>query len=1045
MLSKLHCLFLLLLLAATSQAQTLQMTNARPHPLKGEAEAKLHLSRTGDTSTPSNPTDKCGFALVMQRAESRGFDNDAFEAEITRLVKRKIVQGRVALDGTVTVPLVFHVIYRTADVLGNSSANLSTAKFQAQVDQLNIDYANGAGSKWVVAANVPIRFCMALVDTAGRPLAEPGIDRINGQLRGWTNTNTQTQNALISYFDNTIKPASIWDPYSYVNVWTAAMTRSGLLGYATFPSFSTLPGLDNAETNSDAGVVIAWESVGSVANPGASIPYGYGRTLTHELGHYFGLRHIWGDATCGNDYCNDTPPQSGETTGCPTTDTLNNCTPLVRKMFENYMDYSNDACLNTFTNDQSLRSQAVMDNSPRRRSLIGSKACQSRAANAIGFATATPLMVSETGTSGGCPNTRSYTFRLYVSSAATGVATVNFNASGTSTNGKDFIISPASVTYTAGDTSAKTVTVTVIDDQVAEPDEKFTLAYSISGTGVVIGPDKQSISITVVDDDVTDNISVDNVQPLKPILLQNFDTSAGTIPTGWTTETYVGSLTSANQWTVSANGGSGTTGRSAHITNDTVLKPNVYTNTNPSDAYLFTPLLDASGLRDLNLVFKWRCRGEVGYDAGYIGYVPEGQAPTADNVIFFSTTFNGQSAAAPAATANLNLPPSLSGKKFYFVFNWYNDETAGNSPGFTVDSIVLTGKAYTVATTTDADTTFSHFSGQTVTYFSKPTTVPAVNRIIAKVSGITTDAGCITASIPSAGASRTLVNNGAFYRTDKVVQLTPAGAVPSASYSVTLYYTPAELAVWGAQIPVLKMMKLKESAPLNGPYQSGDVQIVTPVFTNNSAAGYYAYTGTFTGGFSRFMLVTPEAVTAPLPVSLLTFTATPQGKSILLQWSTSQEINNKGFALERSTDGAAFTRIGWVAGAGNSSTQNDYNYTDRFVQTNTLYYYRLRQTDMDGKEKLSGIEQARIQEAGVTVTVSPVPARDYVQVFVTGVRQTASLSLLNAQGQVVKQWQNINLFSQGYRLNISGMPAGAYVLKIDAAAQQFVKKITVER
>lgn len=1044
MLSKLHCLLFLLLLAVTSQSQNLQIAGTRPHPLKAEVQSPLHFSRTTDPSAQTDPAGKCGFALVMQRAVSRGFDDAAFEAEIGRLVQRKLAQGRVALDGSVTVPIIFHVVYRTADsTSASASSYLSAAKIQAQVDQLNIDYANGAGSKWAAAANVPIRFCMALVDTAGRPLAEPGIDRINGQLRSWSNTNTQTQNTLINYFDNTIKPGSIWDPYSYVNVWTAAMNRSGLLGYSTFPSLSTLPGLDNAETNATAGVVIAWESVGSVANPGSSTVYGYGRTLTHELGHYFGLRHIWGDATCGNDYCEDTPPQSGETTGCPTTDTLNNCTPLVRKMYENYMDYSYDACLNTFTNDQSLRSQAVMDNSPRRRTLISSKACQGRAANSISFATATPMTISETG-SGGCPSTRSYTFRLYVSSAATGAATVNFNAGGTATRGKDFTVSPASVTYTAGDNGVKTVTVTIVDDQVAEPDEKLTLAYSIAGTGVVIGPDKQSITITIVDDDVADNIVVDNVQPLKNVLLQNFDTSAGVIPAGWSTESYAGSLTSANQWTVSANGGSGTTGRSAHITNDTVLKPNVYTNTNPADAYLFTPLLDASGLRDLNLVFKWRCRGEAGFDAGYIGYVPEGQAPTAANVVFFTSTFNGQSASASAATANLNLPPLLSGKKFYFVFNWYNDETAGNSPGFTVDSIVLTGKAYAVASTADADTTFSHFSGQTVTYFSKPATLPVVNRIIAKVSGMTTDAGCLTASIPSAGNGRTLVNNGAFYRTDKVVQLTPAAAVPSASYSVTLYYTAAELAVWGAQIPSLKMMKLKESAALNGPYQAGDVQLVTPVFSGNVAAGYYAYTGTFTGGFSRFMLVTPEAA-APLPVSLLSFTAAAQGRVILLQWSTVQEIANKGFALERSTDGINFTRIGWVNGKGTTIAQTDYSYTDRFVQSNTLYYYRLRQTDNDNKEKLSSIEQARIQDAGVVVTVSPVPAKDYVQVFVTGVRGSASISLINAQGQTVKQWQNANLFSQAFRLDVSGLPAGAYVLKIDMAEQQMVKKITVER
>lgn len=1039
MLSKLNCLLAFLLLAATGQPQTLKIANARPHPLKQEVPPAFRLSRTADTAA----TERCGFALMMQGAVSRGFDNAAFEAEVARLVQRKLAQGRTGLEGTVTVPVIFHVVYRTADAPGTNSANLIASKFQAQVDQLNIDYANAAGSRWPVATNVPIRFCLAVVDTAGRLLAEPGIERINGQARGWANTNTLDLISLMNYFDTLIKPASIWDPYSYVNVWTAAMTGSNLLGYASFPTLSALPGLETStETDATAGVVIAWESVGSTANPGASAQYGGGRTLTHELGHFFGLRHIWGDAACGTDYCNDTPTQSAETRGCPTADTLTNCTPLVRKMFENYMDYSNDACLNTFTADQSLRCRTVMDNSPRRASLIQSKACVARPGNAISFAAALPQTVAETG-NGGCPNTRSYTFRIYVSVAATGAATVTFGASGSAVMGRDFTVTPASVTYTAGDGGVKTVTINVIDDEAAEGDETLTLGYTISGSGVAAGPDKQVLNLTIVDDD-TDSFPIDEVQPVKSILRQNFDTSAGTIPTGWRTESAVLlPFLPSNQWTVSANGGSGTSGRSAHITSDTVLKPNSYSILFPTDAYLFTPLLDAGAFHNLNLAFKWRCRGDATSALGYIGYVPEGLAPTAANVIYFDISFSGQAAGAAAATANLNLPSSLSGKKFYFVFNWFNDFFAGISPGFTVDSIVLTGSVYRIATTTDADTAFAQYTGQTVTYFSKSTTPPVINRIIAKVSGLSDDAGCVTASIPSAGTGRTLVGGNGFYRTDKVIQLTPATSLPSASYTVTLYYTVAEMAAWGPQIPILKILKLKDGVPLNGPYLPGDFQLAITTFADYSATGYYSYTAAFTNGFSRFMLALPEA--GPLPVTLLRFTATPQGKVILLQWSTSQEVNNKGFALERSTDGANFTRVGWIAGKGNSSTQTDYDYTDRLVQPNVLYYYRLRQTDADNLEKLSGIEQARIQEAGITVTVSPVPAKDYLRVFASGMQRPAFVSLVNAQGQVVKQWQNVNLFTQAYKLNVSGVPAGVYVLKIDVASQQTVKKITIER
>ncbi len=1010
------------------------------------------VKHTAATNSPTNARpagtspvrQRCGFASYMEMAKAKGYNENLYENEMKKLVQKRIETGQTAFTGTVTIPVIFHVIYRTGQAVSAATPNLPATQYQAQINQMNNDYGNLSGSAYGVSADVRIRFCLALVDTAGKVLAEPGIERINGSTKGWSNTNNLSETALENYFEQTIKPSTIWDPNSYFNVWTAAMDNSQLLGYSTFPSFSTLPGIDNTESSLNAGCVIAWQSVGSVNVPGQDASYGYGRTLTHESGHYFGLRHIWGDYTCGEDYCNDTPPQDDATSGCPTTGTLNNCTPSGPKMFENYMDYTDDACVNTFTADQALRCQTAMDNSPRRAGLLSSKACQARAGNAIGFASASTYAVSELGAAGSCPNTRTYSFNVYVSDKATGAATVTFAplVTSTATLNLDYSISPSSVTYTANDNAAKTITITINDDQVVEANELIQIGYSISGAGVVAGPDKQTLSITIVDNDVN-GISVNDATPVTTVLSENFNSSTN-IPAGWTTSVYDDGTNSytPNQWVVSANGGTGTTGNAAHITKNTGTKVNQYTNTNLSDAYLFTPLLDARGLASLVFSFKWRCLGEVDYDEGYIGYIPEGQAVNANNVIYFDTLFSGLSASTAAKTATLNLPASMSNSRFYLVFNWFNDETIGSNPPFTIDDVTLTGKSFTVATTTDADTSFAQYSGQSVDFYSRNATG---NRIIASINNPDQDLGCITASVQNAGTGKTLLTTqtGSFFRTDKVIQLAPATANTTAHYQGTLYFTTAELSpTWtSTEIPSLKIMKVKEGVSLAGILTSADVELVTPVFTDGAEAGYYSYSGNFTG-FSQFMLVAQNTV---VPVNLLSFDAMARKNSVSLTWSTAQELNNKGFTVERSTDGVHFESIGWVDGKLSSAVSVSYSFNDNFVQPNVVYYYRLRQVDINNREELSSVRQVKISRQGITVTVSPVPAKDVMNVFINGTAQKAAISLVNAQGQLVKSWYNVNAYNSAYSLDVANLPPGIYMLNITLPEENVVKKVMIEK
>ncbi|WP_417856085.1 M43 family zinc metalloprotease [Xanthomarina gelatinilytica] len=302
-----------------------------------------------------------------KRATTEKFEN--WIAPKTQLIKQQIQSGTFR-GGVNVIPVIFHVITD-----GSGGDNLSAAAIQAQLDQLNIDYANLAGSSYGSAADSQIQFCLAQVDENGVQLNEPGINRVTAYGGGPFSTTTIQSN---------IKAATQWDPEQYMNIWTANIS-GGILGYAQFPdpSGTGLDGLDPGDVgpvgaaNTD-GVVVAANSVGSVANPNPlGAPYNMGRTLTHEVGHWLGLRHIWGDTSaCTNDdYCADTPDASTENYGCPTID---HCPSdgLGNDMVENYMDYTDDSCMDTFTADQVTRILAVMTNSPRRANLLSSTACQ---------------------------------------------------------------------------------------------------------------------------------------------------------------------------------------------------------------------------------------------------------------------------------------------------------------------------------------------------------------------------------------------------------------------------------------------------------------------------------------------------------------------------------------------------------------------------------------------------------------------------------------------------------------------------------------------
>ncbi|MBX7180827.1 MAG: T9SS type A sorting domain-containing protein [Bacteroidia bacterium] len=331
--------------------------------------------------------------------------------EIEHFTNQFIASNQGTAKAIVTIPVVFHVVYNT------SAQNISDALILAQLDQLNKDYArlnSDAGSTpsafQSLAVNTNIQFCMAQRDPSGN--ATTGI------VRKSTTVTSFSSNDAVKYTAQGGDNA--WDATKYFNIWVCNL-GGGLLGYAQFPGGA-------AATD---GVVLLYSSVGSLTTPGSATPYNYGRTATHEVGHWLNLRHIWGDANCGNDQVSDTPTQQTSNYGCPTFPHVTCSNGANGDMFMNYMDYTDDACMNMFTSGQSTRMAALFATGGARIGLVSSNGCSAPTTTgcgtpsslAAGSLTTTSASLSWTGVSGAV----SYNVQ-YKTTAATTWTTVSTTA-----------------------------------------------------------------------------------------------------------------------------------------------------------------------------------------------------------------------------------------------------------------------------------------------------------------------------------------------------------------------------------------------------------------------------------------------------------------------------------------------------------------------------------------------------------------------------------------------------------------------------------------
>ena len=234
--------------------------------------------------------------------------------------------------GVVNIPVYVHVVY------SNSQQNISDAQIASQMTVLNADFRKQNSD----AGNTPSEFAGVAAD-AEISFSLAGTFRHSNSTASWgTNTSVKT----------TYPPVT---PATHLNIWVANI-GGGILGYAQFPGGSS----------ATDGVVCSPQYFGTTGT--ASAPFDGGRTMTHEVGHYLNLRHIWGDGRCRqDDFVADTPSSDAPNYGCPSYPTVN-C--KSNDMTMNYMDYTDDACMSMFSEGQKSRMRAIFAAGGSRASML---------------------------------------------------------------------------------------------------------------------------------------------------------------------------------------------------------------------------------------------------------------------------------------------------------------------------------------------------------------------------------------------------------------------------------------------------------------------------------------------------------------------------------------------------------------------------------------------------------------------------------------------------------------------------------------------------
>jgi hypothetical protein len=812
-----------------------------------------------------------------------------------------------------------------------------------------------------------------------------------------------------------------------------------LLGYAQFPDAPNELGVGvNNSANTDA-VVVDYTTVGSsVQNNPAGGAYDEGRTLTHEVGHWLGLRHIWGDVDCTtDDFVFDTPRAGGPNFGCPAT-TTNSCNDITygaaadsNDMVKNYMDYTDDACMNIFTIGQKNRMRVVMGETgagaPRRASLRLSDRCQSGPKVSLVLTDTTVMEKTN------CLLNWGYSIPVSISRAPNATTTVTLTQTSGSADGNDISISPASVEFTTTDSAVKYFTVMVNADAVFEG--VIDMAYfnlNVSGSNATAAAD--SFELMIMNDDWQPN---NGKRFPATLLLEDFENTLS----GWITNDYV---VGNNKWVLGGTNGNMNGSKSAYISSNNSSLQYDAASTSHS---IFYREIDATLYDSLFLSLWYKSYGEktagINYDYGKIVY-------STDSISFHQ--LNGTTDLVDSSNMtqlSVQLPYFLWNRKFYIGFYWENDNVVGNNPPFTVDDIAITGKRWMPSMIqTAVDTTASYDEKpvgpmQTVDFYDKVT--GDVLATIQDLGGY--NWGCVKVEIDRAGTGaqwvtgdpQTMIQTKLF---DKTYKVTPTNNNSTGLYKITFYLTQAEVNGWqlasGNGFPIAKIIKY--SGRINDMTYSSTYEQKNSVQAAYLGGSDRTISSTFNSGFSGFGFGNIPPVI--LPVQILSFTAKERNKTVDLKWRVENEQNMDHYTVLRSTDGRNFEPAGNLSARGTNNGIAEYILNDP-NPSKGKNYYQLVSYNIDGSFKKSAIVEVVIKN-NIIYTVTPNPFSKQIKISAASTAaEKISVSLTDIFGKRILKKQNL-IINGEMTIDIPAINPGVYLLQITDSEGTHITKLVKE-
>ncbi len=972
-------------------------------------------------------------------------DNDA--------VIRKHIEARKSMRpgatktlSTIYIPVVVHVMH-TGGAVG-TIYNPTDAQIMGAIDYLNQVYSGtypGMIEPIEGGGIVDMEVQFALAQRTPSCGATNGINRVDAS-------------ALPNYVANGINAANIdgcpeltmknlarWNPSEYYNIWVVNKIdgADGTSGQFT-AGFAYFPG---ASSNLDGTVMLATQM-----QTGR-------KTLPHEVGHALGLYHPFqgsnNDAQCptntncatqGDQVCDTDPISRNYNTvsglfnfSCRTG--ANGCASPNNYSINtesNFMSYTN--CYRLFTNGQKDRVQAALL-LPSRASLTDpGNLALTPCGTTINFSqSAASRSESLAGTQDGCRRYTDYTYQMAIGAAPTAAATATLSFGGTAVKGIDYEVTtngnfttPSNVlTFAAGSTAAQSFTVRIFDDYDVEPAENIIIDFTVNNGGgdASKGSTTPTFTISLTDNDIAPN-----------------GTSSGTYAIG-----VAGSTVNSTPFDARV-----TSQRAQYLYKASELIDAGVVPGNLTSLQLFvhsklstrpfTNLTIRMAQTDLEYLYD----GSVSVVGGMTTVYNSASYSTVAgwNNFVFSTPFawDGLSSVAIEICFDNGVADAGNSPDVIRTFvdggtasqgNMYFQNGISCAQSFTSVSVFSMGRKPIIqlgnnAVGTEIETILASVSSLHIGTSSSDYFYSNNDRLMMRLTDVDASLGCVSSSLEEAGTTWQSYMGGE--RSGKVFHVEPISNGGTTSYTVSFYFTNAELA--GKNPATLRLARTSAaSVALSNP---GNTILITPAVTT-LGTGTTVFTASFTG-FSRFFLVDGGAI---LPVVLTSFTGKiDNNRNAVLNWSTASENNNRGFEIETSRNGTDFTRIGWVASQGNAETVQHYEFTHLIPPIGTNYY-RLKQTDLDGRFEYSKIISLQIDPIAGKPVVYPVPATHSVTIDFGKLTGKAEIEIFSADMKTLHR-ETISDLQSRKSIPVGHLSSGVYFIRYTAGSNTGVLRFVKE-